>query len=343
MQGSFQEVMKIGDETKQFMLAHHIAPTPNHYSVIYCYFTNENTLLNQKLDKHLAADKSVDAVFISALHSEFLSNTQQIDDIVFTPFEETLSSSLVQLDNQVSSEQEAMSNLNKIEDTLSRLGEYKPLQSIITFLLNAIGQSQTQHKSLSSELYKASQEVGLLKNKLEESRQEALIDTLTGLLNRRGCDKRLQELSLNNIHSSLVIDIDHFKNVNDSFGHSVGDKVIQLVAKTIKDHVSDDDISVRYGGEEFVVILSNKSQSIAHKIAEKIRSAISTLKLVQRKSNTQLPSITVSIGIAELQKNMSWPTLFNNADQALYQAKNSGRNCCVLSNFNTELQLETIK
>lgn len=340
MQGNFQKSMEICNEANQFLLTHQIAPTPNHYAVIYCYFSNENAVIKQKIDQHLAAEKTLDGIFIDALYSEFLSNSQQVEDTVFTPFEDALNSSLAQIDNQVSSEQEAMSNLHKIEEALNRLGEFKPLQSIINFLLSAIGQSQEQHKSLSSELNKASKEVGLLKNKLEESRQEALIDTLTGLLNRRGCDKRLQELSLSNIHSSMVIDIDHFKNVNDSFGHSVGDKVIQLVAKTIRDHIADDDIPVRYGGEEFVVILSNKTQNIAHKTAEKIRNAISTLKLVQRKSNTQLPSITVSIGIAELKENMSWPALFNNADQALYQAKNSGRNCCVLSTLNSQLELE---
>ena len=333
-QGSFHQATKFCEEAQQFMLLHSIAPTPLHYSVAYCYFTKEDLALNQKIDLQLAADKPLDDIFLDALFIEFLSNTQLIEDKIFTPIGDALNSALLQLDNQVSSEQEAISNLHKIGKALGRLGEYKPLQSITTFLINAIGQSQIQHKTLSSELNKASQEVSLLKEKLEESRQEAIIDTLTGLLNRRGCDQRLQELSLKNTHSSLVIDIDHFKKVNDSFGHSIGDKVIKLVAKIIKEHVSVDDIPVRYGGEEFVVVLSNKSQEIAHKIAENIRTAISTLKLVQRQSNTQLPPITVSIGVAELETNMTWSTLFNKADQALYQAKNSGRNCCVLANMN---------
>jgi len=336
MQGSFEKSMEIYEEAKLFMLLHKVAPTPTHYSVIYCYLTKENAALNQKIDLQLTSQKPLDAIFIDALFTEFLSNSQQIEEKVFAPFEEALSNSLTQLDIQVSSEQEAMSNLNKIEKALGRLGEHKPLQNIITFLLNAVGKSQNQHKSLSTELNKASQEVAQLQHKLEESREEALIDTLTGLLNRRGCEKRLQALSLNNMHSSLVIDIDHFKKVNDSFGHSVGDKVIQLVAKAIKDNVSDDDISVRYGGEEFVVVLSNTSQQVAHITAEKIRSAISMLKLVQRQTNTPLPPITVSIGVAELEENMSWLTLFNNADHALYQAKNSGRNRCVLASMNTE-------
>jgi diguanylate cyclase len=340
MQGSFLQAMEACEKATKFMLVHSIAPTPTHYSVTYCYFTKDNLALNQKVDLQLIAEKPLDAIFMGALFTEFLSNTQDIEDKIFAPMGETLTTTLAQLDSQVSNEQEALGNLNKIGKALDRLGEYKPLQNITTYLLNAIGQSQTQRKSLSSELYKASQEVSLLKQKLEESRQEAIIDTLTGLLNRRGCDQKLQELSLDKTHSSIVIDIDHFKKVNDTFGHSIGDKVIQLVAKIIKEQVSADDIPVRYGGEEFVVVLSNKSQEIAHKLAEKIRTAISTLKLVQRQSNTQLPPITVSIGVAELQSDMSWSTLFNNADQALYKAKSSGRNCCVLASMDKAPQLE---
>jgi diguanylate cyclase len=333
MQENFHHTMIISEEAKKFMIFHSVAPTPSHYAVAYYYFTKENLSLNSKIDVQLAAEKPLDTIFLDSLFVEFLSKTQQIEDKIFTPLGYTLSSTLAQLDHHVSNEKAAISHLNKVGKALGQLRVYKPLQNITTFLLNTIGQSKVQHKSLSTELYKASQEVSQLKQKLEESRQEALIDTLTGLLNRRGCEQRLQTLSLSQTHSSLVIDIDHFKKVNDSFGHSVGDKVIQLVAKIIKEHVASDDIPVRYGGEEFIVILSNKSQKFAHSMAEKIRLGISTLKLVQRQSNTQLPPITVSIGVAELQSNMTWSTLFNNADQALYKAKNSGRNCCVLASM----------
>ncbi len=331
MQGSFQQALKICDEATQLMLCHSIAPTPTNYSVIYWYFSKENLALTQKVDLQLATSPPLTAAFLDEIHTEFLSNTEQIEEQLLVPFEQTLSGTLAQLDNQVSSEQAALSSLAKIGKALANLGEYKPLQSIITFLTNAVGQSQEQHQSLSNELNKACEEVTQLKVKLEKSRQEALVDTLTGLLNRRGCELKLQNLSLSDMHSSLVIDIDHFKKVNDTFGHSIGDKVIQLVANVIKENVAVSDIPVRYGGEEFVVVLSNKSQQFAHTIAEKIRLAISKLKLVQRQTNTILPPITVSIGIAELQKNMAWSTLFNNADEALYQAKGSGRNRCVLS------------
>jgi len=338
MPDNFQQSMKLCNDAQQFMHTHTIAPTPIHYSVIYLYVAQEHKKLTQTIDEQIENLKPLDSVFLESLFNEFLSNTQNIDDKLFSPFEKTLSNTLDQLDSHANNEQEVITSLGKIDQALSKLTQYKPLQNIVNFLLNAVGQSQSQRKKLSSELNKTSEEVNQLKAKLAESRQEALVDALTGLLNRRGCEKKLAELSLDEVHSSMVLDIDHFKKVNDNFGHGIGDVVIQRIASIIKKNVSTQDISVRYGGEEFVIVLPNKSLDIAHKIAEKIRTSVSELKLVQRQSKKTLPPITVSIGIAELEQNMSWKTLFNTADQALYQAKNSGRNCSMLAEhqFNAE-------
>ncbi|WP_159822072.1 GGDEF domain-containing protein [Colwellia sp. 20A7] len=173
------------------------------------------------------------------------------------------------------------------------------------------------------------QEINQLKHKLESSRQEALVDSLTGLLNRRGCDDKLQALDFEQTHSSLVIDIDHFKKINDNFGHFIGDKVIQRIAKIIKSHLTEQDFAVRFGGEEFLVVMTNKSIIEAKEVAEKIRIAIEKMKLIQRETNDPLPPISVSIGIAQNNNAQDWPSLFKEADNALYQAKKSGRNRCI--------------
>ena len=218
------------------------------------------------------------------------------------------------------------SNLKKAEKALSKHEYHKSMQNIVAFLMSSITTSQQQHSDLSLELTHACGEVSFLKSKLKAARHEAIVDSLTGLFNRRGCDVKLQELDIEQVHSSLAIDIDHFKNINDQFGHFIGDKVIQRIAKVIKSSISDKDIAVRFGGEEFVVVMVNKTMSQAHEIAEKIRLAISGLKLMQRDSKAYLPSISVSIGIAERQDELNWTALFEQADTALYQAKNTGRN-----------------
>jgi diguanylate cyclase len=342
MHANFHHAMKLCDDVQKFVLHHTIAPTPINYSVIYLYLSKENIKLNQKLNLQLNTHKPLNNRFIEGLFNEFMSNNQRIEEDLFSPFEQTLANTLEHVDSQVNNEVAVIANLGRIEKALTKLGQYKPIQNIITFLLNAIGQSQNQHQNLSSELQKTSNEVNQLKAKLEESRQEALIDALTGLYNRRGCEHELQNLSISDTHSSIVVDIDHFKQVNDNFGHSIGDRVIKKVASIIKATVAEDDISVRYGGEEFVVIFAHKPAELVFSIAEKIRTNIESLKLVQRQTNTTLPPITVSIGIAEIAGDTEWSTLFNRADIALYQAKNSGRNRCKVAgqSKNPPIQLQ---
>lgn len=148
--------------------------------------------------------------------------------------------------------------------------------------------------------------MNLMNLKLNEAKQEAIFDSLTGFLNRRGSEQKLSEIDIEEKHTSLMIDIDHFKLVNDNFGHLIGDKVIQKVAQSIRSHLSDDDIAVRYGGEEFVVIVVNKTFYEAQDIAERIRLTIGKLKLKQRNSDKFLPQISVSIGIAETKNETHW-------------------------------------
>lgn len=164
---------------------------------------------------------------------------------------------------------------------------------------------------------------------------EANIDPLTNLPNRRSFEKdfnrqiRLLPLSKDeHRHVSvtggmelLFIDIDHFKSINDDYGHPVGDKVLQTLAKTIKSVLRENDLVCRWGGEEIVVVLTNISQQDIGKVAEKIRAKIEGLKFSELSS-----PVTVSIGVTYAKYRCELNVLTKEADTALYQAKNSGRN-----------------
>ncbi|MEK4026479.1 sensor domain-containing diguanylate cyclase [Sporosarcina sp. FSL W7-1283] len=178
-------------------------------------------------------------------------------------------------------------------------------------------------------------ELDLLRHELESKQNEllelnkklqklAVTDELTDLKNRRS----LQEnLSLNvTLHSErfqtlslLLIDIDYFKNINDNFGHMMGDNVLRELGKILKDESRKDDIAARYGGEEFALILPNTNKSEALKIAERIRSRV-------EKANWDMPDITISIGVATSLSGDTENTLQSRADRALYVSKNRGRN-----------------
>lgn len=172
-----------------------------------------------------------------------------------------------------------------------------------------------------------------LKSKLKIANNQALRDTLTGLPNRNAYNERLEtELARwKRYHSPLsliVWDIDHFKSINDNYGHKAGDKVLLLIAKQLSDHSRTTDFISRFGGEEFTMLLPNTDINAALVVANQLRKTIE--KTGFNASGTSV-AITISCGITEFIDSDTDETAFDRADQALYQAKEQGRNrCCVL-------------
>jgi len=148
-------------------------------------------------------------------------------------------------------------------------------------------------------------------------------DELTGLYNRRGYSDNLHM-----IHDTqgviLMCDLDHFKNINDTYGHVVGDFVIKEVAKRINYTLRKEDLAVRWGGEEFFIFLAKITTQDAYKVSEKLRSTIENFTMNYSKDIAI--SITMSIGIAEVNKNFSLEDSIRNADDAMYLSKAKGRN-----------------
>lgn len=326
---NYQVTSKFSEHTHDFLSSHHIAPTPANYSVVYLYISNENEMLTAAIDRQLERGDVICADFLADLFSRYVSFSQQVEDKILSPLEESLTKTISSISNQVLNEKKATNNLQKLDKILTNSDDHASLDNIVNYLFKTINKTKSQHQVLSQDLTSTQQEIKQLKEKLAESREEALIDSLTGLLNRRGCDEKLQSLNMKETHSSLAIDIDHFKAINDKFGHFIGDKVIQRIAKTIKENTREADIAVRFGGEEFVVVMSHKTLYEAKQIAEDIRDSISKMKLIQRETNTYLPPISVSIGVAQNINTKNWLELFEQADKALYQAKNEGRNRCI--------------
>lgn len=160
------------------------------------------------------------------------------------------------------------------------------------------------------------------------------IDGLTKLFNRRHfdemCTAEFKRCKRSQKHASvMMIDVDHFKAINDNFGHPTGDKVIQAMADIIKKSIRETDIAGRYGGEEFSVILPETDVMSAEQVAERIRRLCGR-KEVKHEGNTV--TFTVSIGISEWSSEMeSYSQWLEKADQGLYQAKNNGRNQTVVN------------
>lgn len=147
-------------------------------------------------------------------------------------------------------------------------------------------------------------------------------DPLTGLMNRRGMEFEIDKIiSMKNNFSILLIDIDYFKKINDTYGHAQGDLVLKYLAEIMQKNFRTNDICCRYGGEEFIVIMPYSNKQEAYESAERFR------KIVQETYIENTYTLTISIGIASwTEKSKDISEIFKQADINLYQAKNNGRN-----------------
>ena len=168
---------------------------------------------------------------------------------------------------------------------------------------------------------------------LREFEYDATIDPLTGFYNRRWLNKMLGRL----IHrcqgdegdgrplSVIMMDLDHFKNFNDSYGHLAGDRALNSIAKSLTEHLRPEDTITRYGGEEFLAVLPGSDLQDASYVAERLRVAVEETELFAVEGE-KLPPLTLSLGIAQMQASHKQDCLIGAADKALYRAKTDGRN-----------------
>lgn len=168
----------------------------------------------------------------------------------------------------------------------------------------------------------------------EKTRFQTLshVDALTGINNRYAIDKEIAQLLADPRPPSIaliIIDIDHFKRINDRRGHAVGDKILKQFALTVSSNIRSQDIFGRWGGEEFLLICPDSTIDSAFYLAEKIRRIISETVFEEEKPMT----ITASFGVSTIQPEENFPSAFKRVDAALYKAKSAGRNCTIIADI----------
>jgi len=176
-----------------------------------------------------------------------------------------------------------------------------------------------------SSLYQYTREISMKRMHKMQTELEFFLkrDPLTGLFNRRGYDYNIKQIEDASYGAILMCDIDYFKNINDTYGHTAGDAVIKAVADIIRESIRDEDLSVRWGGEEFFIFLSRVTVDEAYIIAEKLRTKIEEIPIVYHDDNMY---ITISIGISVVKKDIPLAEAIKHADSAMYLSKSRGRN-----------------
>ncbi len=311
--------------------------TPQNYSLFYVYHSGQSKELNKVMDEILSADETFSEELVEKLFSQYVCHCSSIDM-------EKLNREILQAVAQILGAildfagQAALSNkslgshLEKMANTSEPAEVLRIASDIIADTRRFVDNTQIMEEAMQE----TTTQIEMLQEELVQARQEATIDALTGLHNRRGLDISLQASLDETVRIKkplcvLMIDIDHFKAINDTHGHLIGDKVLISVGKLLSNQVRGDDYVARYGGEEFIVILQETPITAAFTVAEKIRSSIERLKLKQVKTGKSLDPITVSLGVASFRYGEAMEDFLNRCDEALYRAKKLGRNRSVIA------------
>ena len=317
----------------QMMEKKGIPPKPNNFAVWYRYFSGAYPELTRTLDVILEAGLPFTEERNAEIYDRFLGVTLDEDFLndATLRVESELKKLMVFLDEAGSDAQTYGDTLSFVSGELSSGNSLGDMRAVLEKIIEATRNMEDRNRLLESRLQDSASEIKSLKDDVESLRHEAMTDALTGVANRKLFDEEIrigaaEAMDRGAPMTLLMIDIDHFKDFNDSHGHQVGDQVLRFVARILKSCVRGEDLTARYGGEEFAIVLPNTTLENGAKVGEHVRSQVSKKAIVNRATGKSLGTITVSVGAAEFQPGETVESLIERADEALYLAKHNGRN-----------------
>lgn len=317
----------------KLMDGHKIVPNPTNYTIWYAYASGARPDLNGAIDELLQTDKEFTDEHARELFRRYFTFESENDELKETG--ERIETAVNQVLEYFSS---AQTDATQFGETLADVSEElaKPHNSeevghLVRSIMTETQQMVKKSADLEKQIAASSEEVHQLREHLTEVRREAMTDPLTGLANRKCFDTRLaagaEDAQENESCMSLLIaDIDHFKQFNDQFGHPIGDKVLRIVSRSLREGLKGRDTSARYGGEEFAIILPQTPLKNAAIVADQIRQSLAARQIINRQTDDNYGTVTLSIGVAEYRYGEPLTELIRRADDALYRAKNGGRN-----------------
>jgi diguanylate cyclase len=321
------------------MSKHKIATDPLNFAIFYEYIVGRNIPLKNELDELLGKQDA----FTSELSVRLLK--KHICDTSFDSLE-NINHILLQLINKTgealdTTGEKASAATMDFQNQSKRLENNQNLSEIKAVLNEIIAGTKNLAETsmaLQAQLDESKKEMQLLRQELAHARETAKTDALTGLLNRRAFDQKLNEYIESHKQSNvelclLILDIDCFKQINDTFGHQMGDNVLRYTANLMKQHITKYHCAARYGGEEMAIIMPNTPLNRAMEIAEKIRVSLAQHPLKLKGSKKSIGKVTISIGVSSFKINDSLESLVERADQAMYRAKDNGRNQVMAENI----------
>jgi len=333
----FEYAISVAEKAMHAMAGQRVPPTPNNFQVWFKYALGTPADLKRTIDILIANKRKFDAATNHGLFKTYVGS-QGVDEAAAHKASQQLHTVMTSARNFLTAAiDDNRSQIQAMSDVADRSQAGADPKQLIESLMNELAQAATRAEKLEAGFVEKTRELDAIRDSLNKSEERAKTDTLTGLPNRRALEEffrtaQVAAMEKDQPLSVLLIDIDHFKTFNDRFGHAVGDQVLRLVAKVLRDRVREVDLPARYGGEELIAVLPGADLAACHASAERIRRSIAECTITRRSTGEVLPGITVSIGVAQFQPGESMADLIERCDRGLYFAKRSGRNRVVTEN-----------
>lgn len=306
--------------------------TPHAYAVWYEHLAGINSPLSEAMGKVLNGEAKLSNELAQVFFEAYVAAGNEEAQKVFRQNVHRVLDNLAQFTEATGQETDRFSaDLQKYGETLTRNLDEPTLKNVISEISRDTRSMRKSVSSLQGKLEESKSEVEKLQRELQNARSEALVDPMTQVLNRRGFDARMKKLAaspelIGKRVSFLMLDIDFFKKVNDSYGHLFGDRVICGIAAALTAQVKGQDSVARFGGEEFAVVLPDTPVTGAYAVAERIRLRIEQSKIRRLDNQEFVGGVTISIGVADCAIDGDFAAAIARADEALYASKKAGRN-----------------
>lgn len=333
----FERAQLLSRKALHFAESYQTPPVPKTFEVWYAYSAGEPAALRRELGAVLEKKKGVDSYDMWQLHAEYLSGSEQErrqQEVLGYHLDREMEKAVQRVHRHLATNEHYSGSLKKSATKLASAATAEQVRETVEVLLMENARMRAESVRLNHDLEQTRVQVRKLRSSLEKSRENEFRDALTNVSNRRFFDrvlnKAISEANATGSPLSLVLaDLDHFKRINDTFGHQVGDDVLRYFAALMMKNVKGQDLVARYGGEEFAIILPATTVTNAHHLVTQMMEQLAKANLVVSRGKDSLGKVTCSFGIAELHRDESASEFIQRADERLYQAKHAGRNRAV--------------
>jgi diguanylate cyclase len=313
------------------MVKNRIPPSPNHYSVWYTFADKSNFDLYRELSDVIARGFCTETKSRELYTKYIASASERSLETIKRDLEKMVCEMSSSITDASAGTVLFQSKINTSFDKLKKAeGGELTIEETMSVMHEMVKNSKEVAKSVeifSRQLTKAQREITELKDQISLFQKDAATDALTDLLNRRSFDLDLASLGEYDMPFSVIMcDIDHFKRLNDTYGHQVGDIALKMVARIFIEQTRNSAMAYRYGGEEIVMLLPETPVSTARQMADYMRRRIEKLSIIIKETGTKVSSVTASFGVAATDGGEPPEDVVKRADLQLYEAKRLGRN-----------------